>query len=159
MNLQEKIRCCEKCPLFKNMSITPIAPDWVGSPKVMFIIDSRLNQINDFEQSPITGVTKARFLTLVESKFSSYYITPFVKCIGAYPRSKATIDICKEWIEHEINTVNPKVIIGCGALIKNNISCNYYCQSPSKIIESLSNEKKFEKILTEARNITDGDKS
>lgn len=135
------------------METSPIPPEWEGIPKVMFIIDSKLTKLHDFEQYPISGVTKTRFITLIEKYLKSYYITPFVKCIpNSQTYSKKNINDCLQWLNYEIGLVDPKYIIGCGSTVNKYIHCDYTIYSPSKIIESAKNEQKFEKILKEIVN-------
>ena len=49
------------------METSPVPPDWSGFPEVMFIIDTNLGAINDFDQKPITGVTHTRFMQILTS--------------------------------------------------------------------------------------------
>ena len=139
------------------MEITPIAPEWYGSPKVMFIIDNKLNTLNDLTQYPVIGVTRARFTSLIEKYTKSYYLTLLIKCITKNQTYKAEeIKECIKWIEYEIDIVKPDIIIGCGSSIKKYIKCDYNILSPSKIIENKKNEEKFELIL---RKVFNGNKS
>ena len=152
MSLQEEIRSCNLCPLHKLMETTPIPPEWSGFPNVMFIIDVNIGPINDFDQSPIVGVVKARFLQLINNHMDDWYITPIVKCRPkntSYPK-KNLVD-CSYCLKEEIKRLNPKVLVACGSRVDKIIQCDFICKTPSQITANAKSEKEFESVLKEIK--------
>ena len=152
MSLQEEIRLCKKCQLCTKMETSPVPPEWVGQPKVMFITDTLISMHHDFEQTPLIGINRIRFIQLIEKYFTEWYITPLVKCSPKNSTyTQADYKICTEWITEEIKRVKPKIIVGCGKVPKY-IKCDYETMSAARIIQSKKNEEAFEVILKEISN-------
>lgn len=157
MSLQDKIRACEKCPLFEFMGTSPVPPEWNGVTKIMFITDTLITMEHDYAQTPLFGATRLRFIQLVEKYFDSWYITPLVKCSpkGATHSVKNT-KICTDWIDHEIDVVKPKVIIGCGLKMDKYVGCDHYTMSAARITQSSKHEKIFEELLEKIKGQING---
>lgn len=135
------------------METTPVPPEWQGSPKVMFIIDSTLNMEHDFQQTPLTGATRIRFIQLIENAIGDeWYITPLVKCrpSGSTYTAK-NLNLCTEWIKEEIARLGPKIIIGCGTRVGKYVKCNYETMSPTRIVQGRKNELVFEELLMKVK--------
>lgn len=148
MKLRETIRTCQKCPLFKNMLTSPVPPEWVGYPKVAFVIDNMLTTENDLMQEVITGVNRIRFIQLIKSAgIEDYYLTNLVKCIsGTYRYSANTIKVCSEWIGYEFGLLKPKVVVACGKNARK-IKADFYVDGINKIVSSKKTEKNFLDLL------------
>ena len=157
MDLKEEIRNCKLCPLYQLMETSPVPPDWSGFPEVMFIIDTNLGAINDFDQKPITGVTHTRFMQILTSHLNDWYITPFVKC---RPKSttytKKNMGDCSYWIKEEIKRLDPKVIVACGSRIDKIIQCDFICKTPAQITSNARSEKEFGAILAQIKEKLNG---
>ncbi len=153
MNLQDRIQNCVACPLSKMMNTTPIPPEWRGQPEVMFIVDNTITEEHDIEQRPIAGSKRTRFIQIIESYLDDWYVTALIKCKPVnltYPIGD--IRFCKStWIDHEIETVKPKIVVGCGTKVSKFVNCNHTTLSVTKIVESKRNEVVFEKILEEIK--------
>lgn len=131
------------------METSPVPPEWQGSPKVMFVIDSTLNMDHDFQQAPITGATRIRFIQLIENILGDeWYITPLVKCrpLGSTYTVK-NLNVCTEWIKEEISRLGPQIIVGCGTRVEKYVKCNYVTMSPTRIVQGRKNELLFEELL------------
>lgn len=156
MKLRETIRACQKCPLYKNMQTSPVPPEWVGYPKVAFVIDNILKDENDFFQGVVVGVNRARFLQLLkEIGIENYYLTNLVKCIPTKNRYRAQeIKTCVEWLDYEFEKLKPEYVIGCGPKTKI-IKANGYCKSVGIITSSKKEEQEF---VNTVRTIIGNDK-
>lgn len=134
------------------METSPVPPEWVGDPKVMFIIDTTISMTHDFAQTPLIGATRLRFTQLIEKYFNQWYITPLIKCgpknltytVGDYK-------ICTKWIEEEVKRLNPKFIVGCGSKVEKYAKCDYYTMSPARITQSKKHEEIFSEMLLDIK--------
>lgn len=153
MKLRETIRACQKCPLFNNMNTSPVPPEWVGHPKIAFVIDNVITSENDLMQEVIVGVNRTRFIQLIQSTgIDDYYLTNLVKCAVNKPRYSANmIKVCSEWIDYEFNLLKPKVVIACGKNAKK-VRADFYTDGVSRIVSSKKNEQDFLDILRQAND-------
>ena len=148
MKLKETIRTCQKCPLFNNMLTSPVPPEWVGYPKVAFVIDNMLTAENDLMQEVITGVNRTRFIQLIKlGGIENYYLTNLVKCMAGTPRySVATIKLCSEWLDYEFGLLKPKTVVACGKNARK-IKADFYVDGINRIVSSKKTEKNFLDLL------------
>ncbi len=134
------------------METTPIPPNWEGDPKVMFIIDTNLGAIHDFEQSPIVGVVNTRFMQLLKKYLEDWYITPFIKCRPKNTTyTKKNMGDCSAWIKEEVKRLNPSILVACGSRIDTYIQCDFICKTPVQITNNIKNEKEFEGVLSQIK--------
>lgn len=159
MSLKNEIRDCKRCSLFNLMETSPIPPDWSGYPEVMFIIDTNLGAIHDFDQKPIVGATYTRFMQLISSHLDDWYITPFVKCRPKnITYTKKAMGDCSIWLKEEIKRLDPKIIVACGPRINTYIQCDFLCKTPAQITMGGKNEKEFGAILLQIKEKLNGNK-
>jgi uracil-DNA glycosylase family 4 len=153
MNLKDEIKGCKKCPLYSNMLSSPISPEWVGSPKIMFVITPPVKEENDFFGESIVGLNRIRFLQLLEeASLSSYFITSLVKCKPIKTTyTKKNIEDCKGWLVEEFNRLNPNHIVFCGKT-PSSISSLFkkYTETHAinKIVSNRQNEQEFKDLIS-----------
>ena len=130
------------------METSPIPPEWVGDPKVMFIIDTTIPMAHDFAQTVVMGATRIRFIHLIEEHFKDWYITPLVKC---KPKNKTYLvkdyQECTKWIQYEITKVAPKIIVTCGSNATKYIGGDFSTMSPVRITQRKKHEEMFTDVL------------
>lgn len=142
------------------METSPVPPEWKGIPNVIFISETALTMTHDFEQTPIHGLIRVRFIQLVEKYIPDWYITALVKCRPASSTySTKAYNSCTPWISEEVSRVRPKIIVGCGSKVEKYIKCDYITMSPTRIVQSKKNEEIFEGVLKEIQGKLNGSKS
>lgn len=140
------------------METSPIPPEWRGTPRIIFIIDTTISMDHDFAQSPVIGANRVRFIQLIEKYFTDWYITPLIKCKPKNLRySSKEMKLCTNWIDEEIKRVKPEIIVGCGSKVPLYINCDYETMSPVRIVQSKKHEEIFEGILKQIKeSVTSG---
>jgi DNA polymerase len=123
--LREQARECTNCPLYKNATQTVFGE---GNPRArMMLVGEQPGDVEDREGHPFVGPA-GRILdqALGEAGISraSLYVTNAVKHFKWEPRGKRRIhktpaqreiDACYQWLESEMETVKPRVIVCLGA--------------------------------------------
>lgn len=160
-SLKELIWACEKCPLYKTVQVSPLAPEWSGDPRggVMCILGGPVKYENDFQQEVISGVDRIGLINTLKDKLDSWYITRLIKCpanntSGSY--TKKTKAACKTWITEEIQRLRPNLIIGFGSDVQKILGandhppwakCDYYLPSVHNVLSSEKNKQQLISIL------------
>lgn len=153
MDLKDKIALCERCSLHKNMSTSPVVPEWVGRPNNMWILNSPPNITNDLEQLPICGLNRTLLHKLFQERgLRQWYITMALKCCttkGSYNRAEQSE--CLKWIDYEKSLISPKFIIVCGSMIKD-IECTHHIPA---LHNALNNKKMTQQLINIIDEILD----
>ncbi|MGC8924259.1 MAG: type-4 uracil-DNA glycosylase [Candidatus Micrarchaeia archaeon] len=132
--LEEKIRTCKECPLYKER--TNAVPG-EGSPnaKVMFIGEAP-GENEDLQGRPFVGragMLLNEMLEKVGIKRNEVYITNVVKCRPPNNRDpeEDEIRICTSlFLKHQIEIINPKVIVGLGRFSSKYLFDSYGLEFP-----------------------------
>lgn len=164
MSLKEEIQQCKKCPLFENMVLAPVSPEWRLHPDLMIIVNGRLNNENDLLQENISGINRVRLIELLEAnEFKNWYITSLLKCrfYGYKNPTKKYLNTCSDWIVDEQSRLKPKATLFMGPLpvyIKKKIKIDYTSIGVGKVVESAKNEEDFIELLGQIRGNIRGSK-
>jgi DNA polymerase len=123
--LREQARTCTRCPLYKNATQTVFGE---GNPRArLMLVGEQPGDVEDREGHPFVGPA-GRILdqALEEAGISraAVYVTNAVKHFKWEPRGKRRIhktpnqreiQACFQWLESEIETVKPRIIVCLGA--------------------------------------------
>jgi uracil-DNA glycosylase len=123
--LRRAARDCRSCPLWKNATQTVFGE---GDPRArIMLVGEQPGDVEDREGHPFVGPA-GRILdqALREAGLdrATLYVTNAVKHFKWEPRGKRRlhktpahreIDACRQWLEGEIATVKPRVIVALGA--------------------------------------------
>lgn len=151
--LDELIQGCKRCPLFSNMIVGPIAPEWRGDPRgqIMMITSQNFSSENDIMQEVVSGVNRTILFNIIEQYSKNWYITNFVKCrpneSGAYRAGETRC--CINWLEIEKNRLEPSIVVGFGAGLKKFVECDHYLPSINNLVGSQKNRQLLIDILKE----------
>lgn len=117
--LNEKIKNCQKCELYKNRK-NAVPGEGNINAKIMFI-GLGPGKSEDEEGRPFVGKAGKfldELLEIVNLKREDVYITNVVKCIP--PNNMPTeesINTCTYlYLNHQIETINPKIIVSLGEI-------------------------------------------
>lgn len=123
--LREAARSCTNCPLYKNATQTVFGE---GNPRArIMLVGEQPGDVEDREGHPFVGPAGRildRALEEAGIARSAIYITNAVKHFKWEPRGKRRIhktpaqreiEACFQWLESEMETVKPKVIVCLGA--------------------------------------------
>jgi uracil-DNA glycosylase family 4 len=122
MNLEDKIRACQKCPLYVYMPFSPI-PGWGNKKAKIMLVGEAPGQDEAIVEEPFIGrcgkYLDKQLLLPAGLKREDLYITNVVKCMcrdgNKNRKPKQTeINSCANWLCGEINEILPKVIISLG---------------------------------------------
>ena len=106
---------CDKCELCKGVSNPLIMGEGSGKSRVMFIQDCP-GELDDKHGQPFYGKSCNAVRTAMENRgISDVYFTSLVKCLAPNEEPKpAHIEQCLEYLESEIEVVDPDIIIPTG---------------------------------------------
>ena len=122
--LRAEAAACTRCPLYKHATQTVFGEGPANAP-VMFIGEQPGDQ-EDLQGKPFVGPAGKIFdRALAEASIDRkrVYVTNAVKHFKFEPRGKrrlhkrpnaSEIDACRWWMEHEIATIAPKLIVALG---------------------------------------------
>jgi uracil-DNA glycosylase family protein len=123
--LREQARACTNCPLYRNATQTVFGE---GDPRArVMLVGEQPGDVEDREGHPFVGPA-GRILdqALAEAGIAreAVYITNAVKHFKWEPRGKRRIhktpaqreiDACYQWLQSEMDTVRPRVLVCLGA--------------------------------------------
>jgi len=129
--IAEKIKSCEKCPLFSTRHNTVPGEGNDKSP-VMFIGEAP-GEVEDLHGKPFIGKAGQLFSKILQSvkiKREDVFITNMLKCRppGNRNPSKSEIELCLPYLESQIALINPRIIVTLG-----NIPTKYLLNSQEGI--------------------------
>jgi DNA polymerase len=123
--LREQAAGCTRCPLYQNATQTVFGE---GNPRArMMLVGEQPGDVEDREGHPFVGPAGRildQALAAAGIDRASVYVTNAVKHFKWEPRGKRRIHktpnqreiaACLQWLEAEIDTVRPKVIVCLGA--------------------------------------------
>ena len=119
MNLNERIRTCMRCDLWKTRTQ---AITGEGNPNsALMIIAQAPGYREDEEGRMFVGPSGGKLNELLEYakvRRKDIYMTNLVKCLLPHYRRPKRIEIetCSQYLDEEINIVNPNVIVTLGYL-------------------------------------------
>ncbi|MDD4363312.1 MAG: uracil-DNA glycosylase [Atribacterota bacterium] len=127
----EKIKNCQKCPLYKTRHNTVPGDGKYNSP-VMFIGEAP-GEVEDLQGKPFVGKAGQLFTKILQSvqiNREDIFITNMLKCRppGNRNPSKSEVDICMPYLESQIALINPRIIVTLG-----NIPTKYLLKSKDGI--------------------------
>jgi uracil-DNA glycosylase len=144
MNVREEIQSCEKCMLYKNMTISPVATEIFGKkPVVMFICSSSPKEKNDLSQEVITGTNRAILANMCDSLKIDYATTFLMKCKKNSSYTKNEIKKCSTHIFNECRSLGIRHLVVMGKPAQETILD----------IKLSTGDYFFEPIITSAPNI------
>jgi len=115
--IKEEVLACKKCPLFKER-ITPVIGQGSHSSKIMFIGEAP-GAKEDATGVPFCGRSGDflnELLSFIGIKREDVYICNIVKCRPPKNRDPNDLEIssCKNYLERQIELINPKIICSLG---------------------------------------------
>ena len=115
--IAEKIKACQKCPLFSTKHHAVPGEGSYQSP-VMFIGEAP-GEVEDLHGKPFIGKAGQLFSKILQSvkiKREDVFITNMLKCRppGNRNPSKSEIELCLPYLESQIALINPKIIVTLG---------------------------------------------
>jgi len=115
--IKERIRECERCPLYE---ITPQRPvPGVGNGSEAFFVCERLDCVQATVEIPFSGDDADYIKDIIKRaglNYKNYYYTSLLKCAdcdGIY-KKKEHLNICKDWVFEEIKEKKPKYVFCMG---------------------------------------------
>lgn len=115
MNLEQEIKQCQKCDLYKICK-QPIPWDWNFNSKILFIWEAPWSE-EEKQWKPFVG-RSWKLLDSILSELSltrqkNYYITNIVKCRPDWNKdpNKKQINICSNFLKEQIEKWNFKLIV------------------------------------------------
>jgi len=117
-SLEEKIEKCHQCPLWKKR--TNSVPG-EGNPKTRIIfIGEAPGKIEDLTGHPFVGQAGKllnKLLKLADLKRNKTWIGSVIKCRPPKnrPPKPQELKACKKWINKQIKTIKPKIIVSLGS--------------------------------------------
>lgn len=111
-------RTCVKCDICSNNNHRPIWGDGSHSAQIMFIDSnpSYAERKHNIPQMNKAGMLFQIYLNLFNINRDDVYITYIVKCKtpnGRYPSDCELLN-CREHLEEELTTINPKIVVLLG---------------------------------------------
>lgn len=114
----EKVRVCDKCELCESRTQTVFG---IGNPRSpLMIIGEAPGGDEDAKGLPFVGRSGKLLTDIIEKgmkyKRENVYIANVLKCrppLNRNPKPEE-IELCREYLEHQIEVINPKVIITVG---------------------------------------------
>jgi DNA polymerase len=123
--LAEEARSCTRCDLYKNATQTVFGEGPADAH--MMLVGEQPGDQEDLAGRPFVGpagIVLDKALEAAGIERSSVYITNAVKHFKNEPRGKrrlhkkpdtSEIDICRFWLDNEIEIVRPRVVVALGA--------------------------------------------
>lgn len=117
VNINEMIKSCTKCPLYKNKT-KAVCGEGLASSKLMFVGEAPGVE-EDKEGKPFVGEAGKLLTSLIEKmgfNRQEVYITNTVKCHPPNNRTpfEEEVSLCFDYLRKEIEIVSPKVIMALG---------------------------------------------
>jgi uracil-DNA glycosylase family 4 len=114
-SLRDRLKNCEKCPLYATLMVSPNLGLGSLKPDIMFILNG-VDRDALILNKPLNEIAETVLLTcLSKTKISpkQCYVTSIIKC-GSLKDKKSYVDTCVDWLMEEINTLQPKVLFFLG---------------------------------------------
>ncbi len=129
--IAEKIRNCQKCPLYLTRQYAVPGEGSYKSP-VIFVGEAP-GEVEDLHGKPFIGKAGQLFSKILQSvqiKREDVFISNMLKCRppGNRTPSKSEVEICLPYLESQIALINPKIIVTLG-----NIPTKYLLNSQEGI--------------------------
>jgi uracil-DNA glycosylase len=142
------------CPLYKNMCISPIAPEVFGENiNILFIVSDVVKKENDDSQEVLSGPYRSIIDKLCKDIRINYALTFFTKCLSNKAYNKKETTECAKWIDLVIKSIRPQLIIAFGKRIeKHKEILNkdiIYLDSIKVILDSSKRTDKLKKLIIE----------
>ncbi|MCS7094147.1 MAG: type-4 uracil-DNA glycosylase [Candidatus Aenigmarchaeota archaeon] len=135
-NIAEEIRKCTDCQLYRNRKNA--VPGEGSIEKGIMIIGEAPGYNEDLQGRPFVGKAGKLLedlLSIAGLKRDEVFITNVVKCRPPNNRQpeEAEIDTCSKYLEKQINTIKPKIIVCVG-----NVSSNFIFKKFGLKFESMN---------------------
>lgn len=163
ISIRDDIQSCQKCPLYHNMSVSPIATEIFGpNPLVLFLCTSDPKEKNDLSQQVLSEANRAILKNVCAVVGVDYATTFLVKCIrggNAKGYTKNQIKDCSAHIFNECKLLGVKSLVIMGT---NNLKHfdpagvnvpNQYTTSAPNIL--FNNKQELNKLTSYLRGIKD----
>ena len=119
MSVRDEIQYCQKCPLYKNMTVSPIATEIFGeNPRVLFVYMPAPNEKNDLSQEVIRGSNRAILAKICSSLQLDYAVTFLIKCTKNGNYKKSEIKNCSNHILNECRFLGIQNLVIMGVTYK-----------------------------------------
>lgn len=118
-DIKQQVENCTDCPLHKNRT-NPVFGEGNEDTEIMFIGEAPGEQ-EDKTGRPFVGKAGKKLTEIIESvdlKREDFYTTNIVKARPPDNRDpkQEEIDACRDYLEAQIATINPELIITLGAV-------------------------------------------
>lgn len=129
--IAEKIKTCQKCPLFSTRHNA--VPGEGNYKSLVVFVGEAPGEVEDLHGKPFIGKAGQLFSKILQSvkiKREDVFITNMLKCRppGNRNPSKSEINICFPYLESQIALINPKIIVTLG-----NVPTKYFLNSQNGI--------------------------
>ncbi len=136
--INDEIKNCRKCELWKNRKNA--VPGEGNANAVIMFIGEAPGRVEDEQGRPFVGRAGKLLTELIEDvleiKRSEVYITNVVKCRppgNRDPNEKEISTCTRNFLERQIDVINPKIIVGLG-----NHACSYLLKKYGQKINTVS---------------------
>lgn len=109
-DLIEKIKLCQKCPLYSNNPELTYPLSGIGT-RNNFIITEKPN-FYSMRNEAADGIEYDFIAKIFKDINKEFYYTHMIKCFGKYNSNNLTE--CKTWITEEIDCIKPDIIFTLG---------------------------------------------
>jgi len=135
--ITEKIKNCQKCPLYKTRHYS-VPGEGNCKSRVIFVGEAP-GEVEDLHGKPFIGKAGQLFSKILQSvqiNRKEIFITNMLKCRppGNRNPSKNEIELCFPYLESQIALINPKIIVTLG-----NIPTKYLLNSQKGITKLRGN--------------------
>jgi len=151
--LNEKMRCCQRCDLCKTRKNVVIGRGTPSQNKILFLGEGPGN-VEDKEGLPFVGPAGKKFSKWIEFlglKKEEYAISNVVKCFPsengrARKPYKSEIEECSFWLNKQLEFLKPKLIVCLGSVALNYFIPHSSVMKSSGTFKHIDNQRIFSMI-------------